>query len=81
MQCTPRNRDPAVAGVPFAELTSGYIVRALDAFPRQGSQGPVAAARRTTCATAAAVRRAPMDDPALEFSRAAPADRAAQMAA
>jgi cation diffusion facilitator CzcD-associated flavoprotein CzcO len=67
--CTPRNRDPAVAGVPFAELTSGYIMRAIDQFPRQGSKDPwrreqnYARDRRS-------VRRAPMDDPALEFSRA-----------
>jgi len=67
--CTPRNRDPAVTGVPFSELTSGYIMRAIDQFPRQGSKDPwrreqnYARDRRS-------VRRAPMDDPALEFSRA-----------
>jgi monooxygenase len=71
-QCTPRNRDPAVNGVPFAELTSGYIRRAIDQFPRQGSKDPwrreqnYARNRRAT-------RRAPIDDPALEFSRVAPA--------
>ncbi len=68
-QCTPRRRDPAVTGVPFAELTSGYVLRALDQFPRQGSQDPwrrvqnYARDRRS-------VRRAPIEDPALEFSRA-----------
>jgi len=67
--CTPRNRDPAVTGVPFSELTSGYIMRAIDQFPRQGSKDPwrreqnYARDRRS-------VRRAPMDDPALEFTRA-----------
>ena len=70
-QCTPRNRDPAITGAPFAELTSGYVLRAIDQFPRQGSQDPwrreqnYARDRRS-------VRRAPLDDPALEFSRAAP---------
>jgi monooxygenase len=38
--CTPRNRDPAITGVPFAELSSGYILRAIDQFPRQGSKDP-----------------------------------------
>jgi monooxygenase len=68
--CTPRNRDPAIAGVPFADLTSGYVLRAIDQFPRQGSHDPwrreqhYARNRRS-------MRRAPIDDPALEFSRAA----------
>jgi monooxygenase len=66
--CTPR-RDPAIADVPFADLTSGYVLRAIDRFPRQGSKDPwrreqnYARDRRSA-------RRAPMDDPALEFSRA-----------
>ena len=38
--CTPRNRDPAVTAVPFAELTSGYVLRAIDRFPKQGSKDP-----------------------------------------
>ena len=38
--CTPRNRDPAITGVPFADLTSGYVLRAIDQFPRQGSKDP-----------------------------------------
>jgi hypothetical protein len=38
--CTPRVRDPAVAAVPFADLTSGYVLRAIDEFPKQGSADP-----------------------------------------
>jgi cation diffusion facilitator CzcD-associated flavoprotein CzcO len=69
--CTPRIRDPAITGVPFADLTSGYVLRAIAQFPRQGSEDPwrrepnYARNRR-------AMRRGPIDDPALEFSRAAP---------
>jgi len=69
--CTPRNRDPAITGVPFADLTSGYVLRAIDQFPKQGSKDPwrreqhYAHNRRS-------MRRAPIDDSALEFSRAAP---------
>jgi monooxygenase len=69
--CTPRNRDPAITGVPFADLTSGYVLRAIDQFPKQGSKDPwrreqhYARNRRS-------MRRAPIDDSALEFSRAAP---------
>jgi monooxygenase len=74
--CTPRNRDPAITGEPFADLTSGYIRRAIDQFPKQGSRDPwrrepnYARNRRE-------IRRAPIDDPALEFSGAAPAVPAA----
>jgi monooxygenase len=69
--CVPRNRDPAITGVPFADLTSGYVLRAIDQFPKQGSQHPWQReqnyARNWT-----SMRRARIEDPALEFSRAAP---------
>jgi hypothetical protein len=68
--CTPRNRDPAVTAERFAALTSGYVLRAIDQFPRQGSRDPwrreqdYARNRRSA-------RRSPIvADPALEFSRA-----------
>jgi monooxygenase len=38
--CTPRNRDPAVRPEPFIDFSSGYILRAIDKFPRQGSRAP-----------------------------------------
>lgn len=38
-QCTPR-RDPTVGEEPIVDFTSGYIQRALDHLPRQGSQRP-----------------------------------------
>jgi monooxygenase len=66
----PRPTDATTAGVPFFELTSGYVRRAMDQFPRQRASDPwhraqnYARDRRT-------VLRAPVDDPALEFSRAA----------
>jgi monooxygenase len=69
--CTPRNRDPAITGVPFSDLTSGYVLRALDQFPRQGSKDPWRREQNYT-RNRRSMRRAPIDDPALEFSRAAP---------
>jgi monooxygenase len=66
----PRAQDPATASVPFFELSSGYVRRAIHAFPRQRANDPwrraqnYARDRRT-------VLRAPIDDPALEFSRVA----------
>jgi cation diffusion facilitator CzcD-associated flavoprotein CzcO len=67
--CTPRIGDPAPVAEPFADLTSGYIRRSIDLFPRQGATDPwkrephYAHNRRE-------LRRAPLDDPALEFARA-----------
>jgi cation diffusion facilitator CzcD-associated flavoprotein CzcO len=39
-RATPENHDPSVAEVPFIDFTSGYVVRAIDRFPRQGSKAP-----------------------------------------
>jgi monooxygenase len=69
-QCTPRNRDPAIGAVPFAELTSGYVLRAIHKFPRQGSKDPWRR-QQNYARDRRSVRRAPIDDPALEFSGAA----------
>jgi monooxygenase len=33
-------RDPAVAEAPFLALSSGYVQRALELLPRQGTQAP-----------------------------------------
>jgi cation diffusion facilitator CzcD-associated flavoprotein CzcO len=38
-QCVPR-RDPAVAERPFIDFSSGYVLRSLDKFPKQGSRAP-----------------------------------------
>ena len=68
-QCTPRTRDPAVAPVQFVDLSSGYIRRAIDRFPKQGSQDPWRRVQSYT-QNRRAFRRNPVDDPELEFSRA-----------
>jgi monooxygenase len=39
-QCTPRNRDPSVTERPFIDLASGYVLRSIDQFPKQGSKAP-----------------------------------------
>lgn len=39
-QCTPENHDPAVEPQPLLGLSSGYIQRAIDRFPKQGSRFP-----------------------------------------
>ena len=42
-QCTPSEPDPALETQPFIDLTSGYVLRSIDALPKQGTQGAVAA--------------------------------------
>jgi monooxygenase len=39
-RCVPVNRDPSVASRPLLGLDSGYIQRATDRFPKQGSKFP-----------------------------------------
>jgi monooxygenase len=38
--CMPQNRDPRVAAEPFIDFSSGYVLRSIDQFPRQGSRRP-----------------------------------------
>jgi cation diffusion facilitator CzcD-associated flavoprotein CzcO len=39
-QCTPRNSDPSIGEEPFIGLTSGYVKRSIEKFPKQGSRAP-----------------------------------------
>jgi monooxygenase len=39
-RCTPHNRDPEVFELPFIDFSSGYILRSIDQFPKQGSKAP-----------------------------------------
>ena len=40
LQATPRNDDPSVTEHPFLDFTSGYVQRALEHLPKQGSRKP-----------------------------------------
>jgi cation diffusion facilitator CzcD-associated flavoprotein CzcO len=39
-QCTPLNSDPEVTAQPLLGLSSGYVQRSADRFPKQGSRFP-----------------------------------------
>ena len=39
-RCTPRNVDPSVAEEPWIDFSSGYVQRALQTLPKQGSKLP-----------------------------------------
>lgn len=38
--CTPHSDDPNIKRLPFVDFSSGYIQRAIDKFPKQGSEAP-----------------------------------------
>jgi monooxygenase len=38
--CTPRRSDPSIAPVPWMDFSSGYVQRAIDRLPKQGSKAP-----------------------------------------
>ena len=65
--CTPTNRDGAITPTPFANLTSGYVLRAIDQFPKQGSRAPWQR-EQNYARNLRSMQRAPLDDPALEFA-------------
>jgi cation diffusion facilitator CzcD-associated flavoprotein CzcO len=66
----PAVPDPGMATRPLLDLSSGYIRRAYDHLPRQGTRGPWRTAP-THSADARSLRRRPGHDQDLQFSSAA----------
>lgn len=65
---TPRNRDRSMTLRPFVEgFSSGYLLRSLDALPKQGSRPPWRALQNYPLDWAS-LRLRPIADEALEFS-------------
>jgi monooxygenase len=79
---TPRRPEHVAASVPFAELSSGYIQRAIHEFPRQGSEDPWRR-EQNYIRDWRSSRRISVDDPALEYAAGAraPAATASELAA
>jgi monooxygenase len=40
VQCAPQNRNPSMAQEPFIDFSSGYVMRSVDLFPKQGPKAP-----------------------------------------
>jgi cation diffusion facilitator CzcD-associated flavoprotein CzcO len=70
-QCTPRNRDPEMARLPWMTLTSGYVRRALDRLPKQGERAPWRNPQ-TYLEDLLSLKLSRLDDGVLEFSNPAP---------
>jgi monooxygenase len=66
--CTPQNRDPSVKPEPFIDFNSGYILRSIDQFPKQGSKPPWRL-YQNYARDIVALRRGSLEDGAMEFSR------------
>ena len=81
-QCTPRNDDASVEAAPLLGLTSGYVQRSADRFPKQGSRFPWQV-KQSYLSDYRALKRAPLEDDAIELSNPQPsgARRAAEVSA
>jgi monooxygenase len=66
--CTPRRHDPTVTPEPLIDFSSGYIQRAIDQFPRQGSRKPWKLYQNYV-KDLLSLKFGPVDDGALEFKR------------
>ena len=74
----PEVTDPGTAEVPLLDFTSGYVVRSLDKFPKQGSKEPWKL-RQNYIRDIRTIRRGPLDDGNMRFSRVpAPAEATAE---
>jgi cation diffusion facilitator CzcD-associated flavoprotein CzcO len=65
----PEITDPTVTEAPLLDFTSGYVQRSLDQFPKQGSKEPWRL-RQNYVFDLRAIRRGPLEDGAMQFSRA-----------
>jgi monooxygenase len=71
-QCMPREPDPSVEREPFIDLTSGYVLRAIERLPKQGSRAPWRL-YQNYARDILMLRRGPLEDEGIEFSAGAPA--------
>jgi hypothetical protein len=70
VQCTPRNDDPQVSGLPWIDFSSGYLQRSLARFPKQGTRAPWRL-QQNYLHDLFALRFGRVDDPELHFREAA----------
>ena len=70
-QCVARITDPSVKEEPVLDFTSGYVLRSLDKLPKQGSKEPWKL-RQNYAFDIRMIRRGPIEDDAMTFTRRAP---------
>jgi monooxygenase len=67
--CTPRDPDPSHETHPFIDLRSGYVLRSIDQLPKQGERLPWRL-HQNYMRDVYLLKRGPIADDDLEFSRA-----------
>jgi cation diffusion facilitator CzcD-associated flavoprotein CzcO len=70
-QFTPLPPDPAMPTKPFMDLMSGYVMRSLHSFPRQGTRAPWQL-HQNYLRDVRLLRRGTLEDEGVRFSRAEP---------
>ncbi|MBA2504744.1 MAG: NAD(P)/FAD-dependent oxidoreductase [Thermoleophilaceae bacterium] len=68
-QVTPRWPEPTLPDIPFIDLKSGYVLRSIDQFPRQGEHAPWRL-HQNYPRDIRLLRHGPVEDEGLEFVRA-----------
>jgi cation diffusion facilitator CzcD-associated flavoprotein CzcO len=71
-QVTPRNDDPDIERQPWLDFSSGYVQRAMEKFPKQGSKAPWKL-HQNYAMDLMSLRYARLEDGVLEFSNPTPA--------
>jgi len=70
-QCTPVNGDQTMAPRPFLDLTSGYVQRSADRFPKQGTGQPWEV-HQSYLKDYRVLKRSDVEDGVMRFSNPAP---------
>ncbi len=76
VECRPSHPNPGIRAQPFVDFSSGYIVRAIGKFPRQGSKAPWRLYQNYAL-DILSLRFGSLEDGTMQFSRARPAQLAA----
>ncbi len=66
--CVPRISDPSVTEEPLLDFNSGYVLRALEGLPKQGSKEPWKL-KQSYPFDLRAMRFGPLEDGTMQFSR------------
>jgi cation diffusion facilitator CzcD-associated flavoprotein CzcO len=76
-RCVPEVSDPSLATQPMIDFSSGYVRRAIDQFPRQGTREPWRL-RQNYVLDIRTIRHGRIDDGTMRFSASAPRARDAE---
>ena len=72
-QCMPHNVDPSITEEPWLDFSSGYVQRAMAAFPKQGSKAPWKL-HQNYALDLMNLRFSGIDDGVMQFSNPVPAE-------